>query len=100
MILAVIGFALVFFGTLFVLALCRAAALGDEPMASYGRPLFFCERCERRTAMRITSSTATVLACRDHDLCGFRRCVRDELHPENVGAIYDPGLGQTPTPKE
>ena len=96
MILAVIGFALVFFGTLFVLALCRMGAMADRRVDPYGRPLFFCERCERRTAMRITSSTATVLACSDHDLCGFRRCLRDERHPENFGILYDPAADITP----
>ncbi|MEE8551425.1 MAG: hypothetical protein V3T08_09260 [Gemmatimonadota bacterium] len=62
--------------------------------------LFYCERCEQRTARRFTSLTATVVACGDHSRCGFRRCLRDELHPENVGVMHDPGSGKTPTPQE
>ncbi len=50
---------------------------------------FFCERCERRTAREFHSLTATIKAC-EHDACGFRRCTRDELTPENVGVLYDP----------
>ncbi len=49
-----------------ILALCRIAAEADERSPSPDRPLFYCERCEQQTAMRISNLTATVVACQDH----------------------------------
>lgn len=51
---------------------------------------FYCERCEQQTVDVITSTTAAVIVCRS-PTCGFRRLLRDELHPSKVGVLYDPG---------
>lgn len=75
----------VLFG-LWILLLFRAVARNN--------PLFHCERCEQKTAERFDSMIATVIACGDHEHCGFRRCLRDELYPENVRVLYDPGPGK------
>lgn len=91
MIIALILFGLVFTGTLFALALCRAAATVPEYRPTPGRNMVYCERCEQKTARRLSSPTATVVACSDHTHCGFRRCIRDDVDPQNVRVFHDPG---------
>ena len=91
MIYAAAFFGFTFVVSLWVIRLCRPAERSDGSGPQPRRPLFYCERCEQQTAMRISSLTATVVVCGDHLQCGFRRCVRDELHPQNVRVFHDPG---------
>ena len=95
MIFAAVAFGIVALMSLFCLALRRVAAIADEINPSPGRPMVYCERCEQQTAVAISSSTAAVVACYNPE-CGFRRLLRDELHPEKVGVLHDPGPGKTP----
>ena len=99
-----LGWTFMFFGaisafcTLGILLLLLVDALlkragAEKPRC---RTLFYCERCEQQTARKFTSNTATVMACR----CGFRRCVRDDVYPRNVGVLHDPGPIGRPTPQE